>query len=97
MGGSATLFRGQSVDGYLTYPQPSLDIARLNVDLTSMQVVNGTCFQCELDMTGGNVVSERGCVTVVGELSACIVCENIMLPFSFDLFCFCERPFVQQL
>ena len=40
MGRSETLSRGQSVDGYLSYPQPSASIARLNVDLTSsMQVI----------------------------------------------------------
>ena len=48
-----TLFRGESVDWYLTYPQSSESIARLNVDLTSsVQVTVGTCFQCvECDIT----------------------------------------------
>ena len=33
MGQFETLVRGQSVGMYLTYPQPSANIARLNVDL----------------------------------------------------------------
>ena len=67
------LSRGQSVDGYLSYPQPSASIARLNVDLTSsVQVIEGTCFQCVLDLIGGAVVSEKGCIRVVGVLAACV-------------------------
>ena len=73
MGQIETLSRGESIDGYLSYPQPSASIARLNVDLTSrMQVIEGTCFQCVLDVVGGAVLSEKGCITVVGGLAACI-------------------------
>ena len=73
MGQIETLSRGQSVDGYLSYPQPSASIAMLNVDLTSrMQVIEETCFQCVLDVVGGAVLSEKGCITVVGGLAACI-------------------------
>ena len=68
-GQSETLSRGQSVDGYLSYPQPSASIAQLIVDRTSsMQVTEGTCFQCVLDVVGGAVLSEKGCVTVIGKL-----------------------------
>ena len=66
-----TLSRGQSVGGYLTYPQPSGSTASLNVDLSSsMEVVIGTCFQCVLDLVGGRVTSGKGCITVVGRLPA---------------------------
>ena len=66
-----TLSRGESVGGYLTYPQPSMSTASLNIDLSSsMEVVMGTCFQCVLDLVGSRVVSEKGCVTVVGRLPA---------------------------
>ena len=72
MGQIEILSRGQSVDGYLSYPQPSASIARLNVDLTSsMKLIGGTCFQCVLDLIGGAVLSEKGCITVVGGLPAC--------------------------
>ena len=71
MGQFVTLSCGQSVDGYLSYPQPSASIARLNVNVTSrMQVIEGTCFQCVLDVVGVRIVSEKGCITVVGGLPA---------------------------
>lgn len=66
-----TLSRGQSVGGYLAYPQPSGSTASLNVGLSSsMEVVIGTCFQCVLDLVGGRVASGKGCITVVGRLPA---------------------------
>lgn len=69
MGQIETLSRGESVDGYLSYPQPSASTAMLNVDLTSsMQVTEGTCFQCVLDVVGGAIVSEKSCVTIIGKL-----------------------------
>ena len=60
---------GATTDGYLTYPHPTTNVARLNVDLsTSMEVIGGTCFQCVFIMIGGPVFSESGCITLVGEL-----------------------------
>ena len=97
MGRSKTLSRGKSVDGYLSYPQPSASFARLNVDLTSrMQVIEGTCFQCVLDLIGGRIVSEKGCIRVVGGLLACFgkVCclVNLYIYFRRAVFVCWQTP-----
>jgi len=92
MGGFELISEGESVDGYLTYPSISGTTARLNVNLaTSMQVVTGTCFQCVLNLVGEDPVSGKGCVTVVGKLSACTVCDSITISFRFTLFCFLTK------
>ena len=87
MGQIEVLSRGQSVDGYLSYPQSSVSIARLNVDLTSSrQVIEGTCFQCVLDLVGGAILSEKGCITVVGGLPACsLFLSEVIFTFSVML------------
>ena len=74
MGQVELLSAGGSRDGYLTYPPPTTNVARLNVDLsTRMEVIGGTCFQCVFIMIGGSVVSENGCITLVGELPTFIL------------------------
>ena len=81
MGQVELISPGETRDGYLTYPQPTTNVARLNVDLsTSMEVIGGTCFRCVLIMIGGSVFSENGCITLVGELPTCILSCSV----SFD-------------
>lgn len=78
MGQFRTLLHGQSVGGYLSYPQPSDGVARLNVNLSSsIEVTVDTCFQCVLDIAGGRIVSEKGCVTVEGGLPAFIYYRSL--------------------
>ena len=74
MGQEEVLSAGVTRDGYLTYPQPTTNVARLNVDLsTSMEVIGGTCFRCVFNILGGSVFSENGCITLVGELPTFIL------------------------
>ena len=69
MGQVAVLSAGETRDGYLTYPRPTTNVARLNADLsTSTEVIVGTCFRCVFIMINESVFTENGCITPIGEL-----------------------------
>ena len=101
MGQVAVLSAGETRDGYLTYPRPTTNVARLNVDLsTSTEVIVGTCFQCVFIMIGGSVFSENGCITLVGELSniyiklLCVIWRTVYhVYFSFSEIYTCSTDF----
>ena len=58
--------RDQPSVEFLSYTQATAAEATLDVSM-NVAVSEGTCFQCTVDIIGGRVSSEKGCVTSVGE------------------------------